>query len=498
MKDFEPITILLVDDDQLVLNDLLGLIDWESEGYEIIVTAFNGKQALELFKMFQPNIVLTDIIMPIMNGIDLIKEIKKQHDKTEFLVLSSYDEFSYAKSAMTLGVSDYVLKMELTPEYLLEKLNDLSSKIRNNQKSFLYHQRLILQEYMLHHDVESSIFDKISNKKFDFYAIGLDSGYRREVFCQHTLKPFSTHALSMMKETFHLSDDDLIFTYEHYIIIGYLSKLVSSRSKYNRRDIVELLSSLPFTTKLFYLDQPCTIKSFRTLFEKKLNICNYQLLFSSMTQFSLEKTGDSDNHKTYASISPSVLLSQLFSDHSTEQDILEYMKTVHCNMQTSAAVALYRYACRITNQNPDVSDCFSDFDSFSEFIIDCYHEYMAQKESEKSYSLHVARAVSYIESNYSNSNLSNEVIADNLGISCGRLSVLFKKETEKTLGEYITDYRIQKATELLLNSNKKIYEIAAMVGYNSSQYFSQIFLHKTGKKPLDFRQASITTIKIGE
>ena len=89
-------------------------------------------------------------------------------------------------------------------------------------------------------------------------------------------------------------------------------------------------------------------------------------------------------------------------------------------------------------------------------------------------------------------------MAEDIGISSGRISVLFKQEVSKTINEYITGIRIDAAIDLLLHSNYKIYEIADRVGYRSSQYFSQIFLSFTGRKPLDYRKNTLTTIVIGD
>ena len=98
----------------------------------------------------------------------------------------------------------------------------------------------------------------------------------------------------------------------------------------------------------------------------------------------------------------------------------------------------------------------------------------------------VTRAIEFIKNNYSNPQLSIEDIAENVSLSVGRLSVIFKAETGKTVMDYLTDERIKQAVYLLKNTNLRIYEVSLRTGYRSSQYFSKVFFKKTGKRPIDF------------
>ncbi|HHV10982.1 MAG TPA: response regulator [Clostridiales bacterium] len=500
MKQNREIKVLLVDDDQLVLDDLIRSINWKKEGFHIVGTATNGKRALSLFKAFHPQIVITDVIMPIMNGIELIKAIKSISDKTEFLILSSYDEFDYAKSAMSLGVTDYLLKMELTPVLMTNILLEISSKLENEQKTFSLHQQLLLQEYMKHRDIASTIFDSILHKKYNFYFIGWSDTYKYQVFNQHPLKTASQQTIENISKVLHLGDRDLIFANDHYVLIGYVPSKLSNSSSLHLKALRDSLPLLANSAKVFYTNNACSIKHFRTIYEETLNVCNFELLFSEDSCISLDEIYSNMEHKHTQPISiESTTIAQLYSKSSTEEAIKEFLDKLYSCKQTEPFISLYHYTNTLTGQKEFTLNMFTGFDSFCSFIIDAFHTLLTQQyDSIPAYSAHVNKAIAFIESNFANSTLSTESIADNLGISCGRLSVLFKKETGKTLVEYITDYRIQHATWLLLNSNKKIYEIASAVGYNSSQYFSQIFLHKTGKKPLDYRQSSITTITIGE
>ncbi len=500
MKQNRKIKVLLVDDDQLVLDDLMRAIEWEKEGFQIVGTAKHGKQAFSLYKTFHPQIIITDVIMPIMNGIDLIKAIKSIDPKAEFLILSSYDEFDYAKSAMSLGVTNYLLKLELTPTLLTTLLQEISSKLEHEQKTLFLHQQLLLQEYMKHRDISSTIVDSILLKKYCFYFIGWSEAYHDQVFNQHPSKLASWQTIENLSKVLHLSDRDLIFANDHYVVVGYLPAKTSSMSRLPVHALREALPLLGNAAKIFYTNSPCNIKQFRILYEETIDVCNFKLLFSEASLIALEELAAKAEHRYSEPVSiEAAALMQLYSKSSSEQAIKEFLDQLYSCERIEPFVSLYHYTKALLGQKGFTDATFTGYDGFCSFVLNAFHKLQKQHyESAPVYSAHINKAIHYIEANYADSALSTESIADQLGISCGRLSVLFKKETGKTLVEYITDYRVQRATWFLLNSNKKIYEIASAVGYNSSQYFSQIFLHKTGKKPLDYRQSSITTITIGE
>lgn len=123
------ITTMIVEDERLILKDILNIIDWKKEGFDIVATAHNGKLGLSLFNQYRPQLVLTDIRMPIMDGLTMLKSIHYQNTSTHFLILSTYNDFEYAKQAIRLGVDDYILKSELSPDYLLQKLDHIRSHI---------------------------------------------------------------------------------------------------------------------------------------------------------------------------------------------------------------------------------------------------------------------------------------------------------------------------------------------------------------------------------
>ena len=107
--------VVIIDDDAIVRMNLKSIIDWEKEGCQILGEAENGQTGRELILRDKPDIVITDIKMPVMDGLEMIRSVKKEYDRARYVALSSYEEFALLKTAMDYGVTDYILKLELSP-----------------------------------------------------------------------------------------------------------------------------------------------------------------------------------------------------------------------------------------------------------------------------------------------------------------------------------------------------------------------------------------------
>lgn len=121
----KKISVMIVDDEKLVIEDLTTIVDWEAHGFEIVATAVNGRQALSKFQQLRPQVVITDIKMPFMDGIELIEHLREKDKQTLIVVLTAYEDFNYAKTAIHHGIMDYVIKSTIdgpTASNLLERI----------------------------------------------------------------------------------------------------------------------------------------------------------------------------------------------------------------------------------------------------------------------------------------------------------------------------------------------------------------------------------------
>lgn len=125
--------IMIVDDEFIMRQGIRFMMRWEEEGYEIVGEASNGKEALDLIPSLEPHIILCDIAMPVMSGLDFIKVVSREYPEIKTVVLSSYDNFEYVREALLNGAVDYVLKPTLNSEELLKLVRKVSQKIPDLQ-----------------------------------------------------------------------------------------------------------------------------------------------------------------------------------------------------------------------------------------------------------------------------------------------------------------------------------------------------------------------------
>lgn len=330
------IKTMLVEDEKILLEDFLTIIDWKAEGFEIVATANNGKQGLNKFEQFHPDLIISDIKMPIMDGLTMLKSIKHTHPKVRFFLLSAYNEFEYVKDALRMGADDYILKSEISREYLGEKL------------------RMIRDIMERENDLLSAAVEK---KLLDF-----------------TADPQTADADTLKK----------------------------------------ILNPLKGTQESAAIAQ----------------ILNFLL---PAIQKHYQKMKISDRY--------------IVPDISSFQELEEWLLNT-----------LY------------------DITRFDELIYS------------RQYSPVIINAIEYIRKNYGDPGLKITVIADHIGLSSGRLSVLFKQEMNQTVNDFITLTRIEEAKNLLSSGKYKVYEVSEMVGYKTSQYFSQIFFQLTAQYPNQYRR----------
>ena len=127
--------VVFIDDETLVKMGLRSMLNWEDEGFQIEGDASTGSEGLSLITETNPDLVITDIIMPDMNGIEMMQKVKENHLDPIFVVLSSYDQFELVKKAMKLGAKDYLLKLKLNREILLDMLETVKQELKNKGKT---------------------------------------------------------------------------------------------------------------------------------------------------------------------------------------------------------------------------------------------------------------------------------------------------------------------------------------------------------------------------
>jgi len=330
----EKIKVIIVDDEQIILNGLTAMLDWGRLGFEVVATAINGRQGICRFQEFSPQVVFSDIRMPVMDGLDMLKAIRIENTFARFIILSAFGEFVYAKRAMELGANAYILKEELNPASLSALLDQIRREIESQSKS---------------------TYEAIIETIISFVQIG------------------------------NLSFDNAVVKIE-----SYFSQFIDLQEAYGLE--------------------------------------------------SLKKNVDAIFNKAFE----------------------QYGKSIFYYTSTAA---LSRDALR-------------------QWIVEQMRRVNGWRFEEKSrMTPAISNAVFFLRENYSNKELSIGMVSERVGISVGRLSVLFKQETGKTMTEYIKILRIERAKSLLRQGQYRVYEIAEKVGFTSAEYFSRVFTKVVGSPP---------------
>ena len=417
--------ILLVDDEPLVLIGLQGMLEWEQLGYTICATARNGRQALEIIEREKPDIVLADVKMPIMDGLTLARTCRERGPLPAFVMLTSFEEFDYIKQAMGAGVVDYLVKLDLTAENLQAALARAAERVRKEQA--------LLGELPVRADLAESM-----------------RTYRERFFVRLYAGLFKDEA-ELAQSLQHL---DIALHSEAYLVAS--CELCAANPALDPQQQLKLSFScarMLENTLQNYL--PCYVTGADAL------RCN--VLFC-LTE------AQSTNYRT--------LLRPLLEKAS---QILYNYFTVRLlwavGRPTNALLGLARRCRENEHLRPLLSETAPI--QFAE---------VAEGDATAGKMQVVAQVQEYIREHLSEK-LTLADVAAVFNFSPNYLSQLFGKYGDAGFVEYITETRIAAAKEMLECGDKKVYEIAEELGFESSFYFSKVFKKVTGLSPREYQQS---------
>lgn len=519
----KTISVMIVDDEKLAIDDLMSIVDWKENGFEVVATAFNGKQALSKFQKTHPQVVLTDIKMPYMDGIELIQNLRKIDAKTKILLLTAYKDFTYAKSAIQYGVTDYIIKSEINSRTFKETLIKLREAIESEGKTSSILKEKSISDYFNSNEDEGWLPDKeFFNTPHCYLIIERD-------------QPLNISGENSAGNNRHLNADIILFlsalsaTEESGLSIAAVSGIQNDQALI-AVDIHEVSQAAVRSAVLRYAERIKAelenhFKQSFTIYtvDSKTNIAELKKMYISGRERFLTKYlyGSGGIHSfsnetikpAYGGIKP-----EIYTDENLINSLLEkmddnelesYLDTLFSrafnsnSYQNLYSVSKELYA--ILRRHNELMPGYSDKPDISpdsnwqfwlngkdikKWFIDKFRNINNEKKRlfEHSYSRVIAKAIDFIHINYKNSYLEINNIADAVHLSTGHLCALFKKETGKTVNNFITEVRIAEAKKLLDESNLKVYEISSTVGYQTSQYFSQVFYKLTGVYPAEYQR----------
>ncbi|HHX59542.1 MAG TPA: response regulator [Epulopiscium sp.] len=531
--------IILVDDEEEIRQGMIKKINWEELGFVVVGEAENGIEALDIIDKTSPDIVITDIRMPFMDGIKLAENIKYRFPTTKVVIISGFDEFEYAQTAMGLGVLRYILKPinSIEMSSLLNEIkvsldeerhskNDIQTLKHNYKKSLP-----ILKERFLNHWIEDYVeINTIKENIETFELSALTSQLAVAVLRpDDILKKDTDIALIKNKALLHVA----IFNICEEIVKENKLGVIFMRTN----EIVILMSleetEAPKTSNRILLG----LEQIRTTVEKYLNITitigvgnecqDLSILYKSYASAlsALDYTVMLGNNKIIyiEDIEPS-MSQELKLDEvderallmaiklGTPEDIKEIIDTLIDRID-GMQVYLKDYQLYIidilsiilnfvTSMKLDWDLVWDKKDNFLleinklktkekinawlfDICIKISNELVQTRNHNKNDL--IEKAKDHIQHNYSDEDLNAEKLCDMLHISTNYFSALFKKETGLTFTTYLTKTRIDQAKKLLRNTDLKTFDIGNQVGYSQGHYFSYVFKKNTGISPTEYR-----------
>lgn len=530
--------VILADDEAIIRNGMKKAIPWDELELEFVGTAADGREALQLAIEMKPDIIITDIDMPHLNGLEFIKELRKQHEDNYIIIVSGYDEFEYAKQCIKLGVVDYVLK-----PIDLDALIDLLKRIKEEDAGKKKSEQEVEELKKTLEDSRNEAQDNIL-----FKLLLNPSEFNEEELIKYQLEPdqYGTCSALRLKELDVLKANSLPMDIDHYfekfvrliketieeeniriycnqkegqVILLFINKNQIILENQIRYGLYRIRAAVRAASGFEY--HCCVGRVFKGLaklgnsYHDVQEMLDYSFVYSENKDLYYEEYENikkSPGNDIGRNIIQSMGTLRTFDKEiigKTLESISQMIRTagVDCFTVTQIAVGtIYGEVIKVLGElEYSIDDITGDSVDAYKKILSCNNldetmkelydflciicDYINMNKKDGIYNPIIEKAKMYIKNNYSNPALSLDEIAGTLNISPGYLSILFKQVSKKSFINYLTAIRMEKAKELLIYSNLKTYEISYKVGYDNPTYFSTTFKKNIGSKPKEYREA---------
>ena len=522
--------VILVDDEAEVIDVIEQKIAWNELGFEVVGSATNGVKALELVEKTQPDVVITDIKMPYMDGLELSKRLNDDYRNIHIIIFTGFDEFEYAKEAVHLEVEEYMLK-PINSDELTECLKRVKNSLDLEREEKLNVQKLenyfndvlpILQTNLFVSLIEGRV-DEEYVKFVDSYKIDLKGPfYCCVVFhtsTHHVPENMEPLLLSMSVEREIKERIAKKFNCKEFIYLGNTVLIVELSSKEKMVEFTDICDKFcKWVNRVIGavvtagIGRVCdNILNINNSYEGAREAVSYRVLYGTNRAINIEEIAPNEQNMTLQSEDSKMhdLFKAIYlgDDKSIEDAVSKEIEKLHKNANTVSQYnlvimemvgAFYRFCA---NNFIDFNDFLGDINNpyervpqmdestLKNWLIKCslgVSEKLKSVRNSKSRSL-VNDAQNIVTDRYMEPDLSLDKVCSIMGVSNSYFSSVFKKEVGKSFVTYLTDYRMDIAAGLILDTNEKSYKIAEQVGYLDANYFSYVFKKKFGVSPSKYR-----------
>ena len=528
--------VFLAEDEFIIREGIKNNIDWQAHGYEFCGEASDGELAFPLIQKTRPDILITDIKMPFVDGLALSRLVKKELPETEIIILSGYEEFDYAKEAIQIGVARYLLK-PINGETLLQEIDSVAEIILGKQKEKEIREKyqkemeenslrdqMDLFQHLVTGDCSMeellSVADKLDLKIMaPWYSIVL----LKIQSMKHDYEEYSgsivvvDERIAKLAEPEHVlifdralegraflfkadSEDELLAYQKEYLgdVKEVLSSYVNLRYFGGIGTPVNRLREIPASFEdashafahRYLVAESCILDSSLLMQEGAAEQEDFRISAVNPEQIDRAKmqeflrTGDLDEviyfvDEFFGKLDGGAMKSRIFRQYITMDayfSIVDFLK----------GLGLQKDEIEAPDQD---SSILQDEKSAMDYIVRIMEKALVLREKKASsrYEDVVSEVIHYIEDNYAQEELSLNLLASHVNFSPNHLSMIFSQQTGQTLIRYLTDYRMNRAKELLRCSSKKSSVISMEVGHKDPHYFSYLFKKTQGMTPTQYR-----------
>jgi two-component system response regulator YesN len=534
------IKLLLVDDETVTRKGLIKHIPWKELGVDVVQDVNNGIEALEIARQFQPDIVITDILMPGVDGIRLGMTIREQFPFCKIIYISGYSDKEYLKAAIKISAVSYVEK-PINISEAGEAIKKAVSMCNEDKKREMNDQNrdALICENLQH--IKQDILNSLLCPKKDLtkmmkYLDIINIGFKLE----------GTYQVMMIKihRDIEISNEESPIIHSRLLetLDNSLSSIRHISGSKDKDHIIAILSSdtANFKNKLESSfdsvlnsagdDSTAGIKLFCAIshnvagmdmiFEAYLAAeqAVHKAFFYGYNYIAFQSDANNDPCRIDESIVPvftrfieegkeeeavSLIENYCIEIKKHDNDVIKNIKNVFFNLMMvllheseKKNISLFETG---DNEKKLIGDKISGCQTLQELkanLVRKTRSLFENKKEMKSSNSTVAEAMRYVQENYSDNKLSTKVLADHVYLTPTYLSSLFKKATGKTISEFIVEIRISKSKGFLLDYQSKLYEVARRVGYTDANYYAKIFKKVTGLNPSEYREKYVTWLKV--
>lgn len=532
--------IFLVEDESIVREGLRDNIPWQQYGYQFVGEASDGEMALPLIQKTRPDVLLTDIKMPFMDGLSLSRIVHQEFPDMKIIIISGYDDFEYARQAISVGVEQYLLK-PITRTNLQKVLTDLKVKIETEQEQRKYQEKFQDESREYEQFSRTNFFVKVFEGRMpvqDIYAEAAKLSLKINAPCYNLLmfnlqEKRAGENIGVESEDFARKREELLRYFVRYpenlvfrwnvntygvLIKGSVEQMQELADKYLENvkricqpteDMIDWYAAVGEPVERLSLLAECYSKvnhlfAYRFLMPN-VHIFTKEVTENYMPQREGSKLGDID----YSKMDPELFKEFLL--RGSRKDIPEfvdsYLLTVNKALQSTmfqnylvlhVHFVTLAYVESIGGDKEEfmteegggqVQENNLTVEEIPQYIRNMLDKAMElrDRESDNQSKRVLKRALDYIEENYYQESFSLNSVAGEVNVSANYFSAIFSQAMQMTFIEYVTQKRMEKAKKLLRQTEKHSGDIALEVGYKDPHYFSFVFKKTQGCTPREYR-----------